>query len=273
MSTPLGKRQRTDSQSGPNLVPIPIAAVVEAIGGLDDNSITELLLLAVQENPGFDQKILEKRLSQETEKIQSERAKVKDFDRYSKTVWRELNITYRDASGPAQYDSSSDAVAYIEKCVEEISQSVVEYSSYGTKRSAIETLRKIGKSICLSGDELGRQVKKQFQWNFCLQDAMNHVVQSMTADEKAEMKMLNGGQFLDKLEELIDLSEDLCIFEGLEDVRCELLSSSGDELGDDGDDDQSRSADQDSDLGDSKGDSAEPFGNGANVINLVPELD
>lgn len=145
--------------------------------------------------------------------VAREQATVINFDHYSKSVWKELNVNHGGQSGSRQYDSAYDAFTYVTNVIETISKRATPDSSLGTKISALETLRKIGKSIALSGgDTLGHEVIKCFQTTDVLEEAMSEILESM-----AEAGCVSGmsDEFIDKLEELIKLGEGRCIFAGL----------------------------------------------------------
>lgn len=102
----------------------------------------------------------------------------------------------------------------------------------------METLRKIGKTICLSSnDTLGHEVQKQFQQSECFTEAMEAIVDSMNDEERAWMCEINDGRsiFAEKMEELRNLSADYCVFDSLYVVIDELY---GEEEGEDGDEDE-----------------------------------
>jgi hypothetical protein len=93
----------------------------------------------------------------------------------------------------------------------------------------LETLRKIGKTIALSKDVVGHEVRIQFQSESCLEMTMLRIAKSMTREERARVLT---DEFEEKLVELEGLAEDHCIFERLNDVRLVLSSeqTSSDEV-------------------------------------------
>jgi hypothetical protein len=117
--------------------------------------------------------------------VNKDRAKVIDFDAYSKNVWRSLNPRGR-MSGSAQYEAAFDVASDIHYSINAIGDLAKPTSSYGTKLNAIETLRKIGKSIVLAGDTLGSEVIKQSQSDTILQDTILAILESMSPDERVK---------------------------------------------------------------------------------------
>lgn len=108
-----------------------------------------------------------------------------DFDHYSKKAWHVLNTSsYTRGSGSEQYDASFDAFSDIVSYIDAIGAEAVDESSFWTKVNALETLRKIAKTILLVNDTLGHEVRKQFQHDGCLPYLMLEIVQSMTTQEQ-----------------------------------------------------------------------------------------
>ena len=86
-------------------------------------------------------------------------------------------------------------------------------SELGTKKNGLEICRKIGKSIALSsGDVVAHEVRKDFQYETTVEDTMRRIAKSLSAEERARI-MEDGWRA--KLEELIELSLDYRIFDGL----------------------------------------------------------
>ena len=85
------------------------------------------------------------------------------------------------------------------------------------------TLRKIGKSIALGGsyDEFGSEVIKTLSnEDNPLEEAMLEIVGAMTEEEKA--KMHDDKEWIEKVEELMELGEDVDMFETLGNMLEEL---------------------------------------------------
>lgn len=95
-------------------------------------------------------------------KIQRESQRVIDFDWYSKSVWKDLNITYRKLSGSKQFDKPFEVFEDICESINYIRKQCTGIASPQTRFNGLLVLRKIGKAITLSGDTLGPEVRKQF---------------------------------------------------------------------------------------------------------------
>ncbi|KAF2185471.1 hypothetical protein K469DRAFT_687815 [Zopfia rhizophila CBS 207.26] len=97
-----------------------------------------------------------------------------------------------------------DTINYIDN------EAGVKHNFFGAKQSGLETLRKIGKTICMSGNStLGREVLKQFgHGETCLSDSTMAIIAAMDGDERAEMceNFFDGrSTSLAKMEELQEL--------------------------------------------------------------------
>lgn len=136
------------------------------------------------------------------------------FDQLSKTIWRELYVAHAKKKSSTQFDVGFDVAFQIQSTFEDIANRAPRHASYGTKRNAIETMRKICKSILLmDGSELQKIVWQNIDE---LDGLMMRVLEGFEQEELA--RLVNEefeGQWLDKLQELIKLSEGSCILEGL----------------------------------------------------------
>ncbi|KAK3647031.1 hypothetical protein LTR56_008197 [Elasticomyces elasticus] len=149
-----------------------------------------------------------------------ERAKVVDLSHYSGEAWYALNIKYRSSKGSVEYDCAGDAFGDILGYIAQILKQAHPDTSYGTKKSALETLRKIGKSIVFASSTLGSEVRKQMGYDDSLSEAMKQILESMTIDERVKLSEETDekGDFLSKVTELESSARGYCMFEGLEDV-------------------------------------------------------
>lgn len=114
-----------------------------------------------------------------------------------------------------------DVVDSVNGAISAIKKECSFNSNIATLRSGILTLRKIGKSICLADDTLGHEVRKHMQCNTDFVNAMLHLVKCFDMEERPGLLEINcdGSTFEGKLKELEGLSGDMCIFEGLDNVR------------------------------------------------------
>lgn len=81
---------------------------------------------------------------------------VVDFDHYSKSAWRALNNSaILSMGGSRQYVESGHVYGFILECIISIDEKTKADSPLGTKQSAVETLRKIAKTVILGEDTVG----------------------------------------------------------------------------------------------------------------------
>jgi hypothetical protein len=219
-AAPSAKRQRTSTigagaPAGPNSI-IEITALIDR---LPEPAVRNLLINAALRHADIASTVQDLH----NRAIVALRNRAIDFDHYSKSAWKALNVTYARLSGSNQYEIAGEAMSQITDCIEAINKATPEHASFGTKKSALETLRKIGKSIALgNADVLGHEVQKQFQWDHSLETTMLRIAESMSVEERNKFMT---AEFEDKLLELERLGDDHCIFESLKDVRLALLGA------------------------------------------------
>ncbi|CAM6103673.1 unnamed protein product [Calypogeia fissa] len=207
------KRQRTDATGA------AAADYIQIIGSLPPEKVRNILVQAAQQHPDVAASVVNERNTI----VGAEQVKPLDFDCYSGYAWKALNVTYRKGSGSKQYEKAFDAASEIEDYIRTIGTSTPKHANLATKKSAaLETLRKIGKTISLSTDTLGREVRIQFQQDTCLEDPMLRIAKAMTM---AERKAFMTKEFEEKLVELERLSNGYCLFEKLKDVRLTLVGA------------------------------------------------
>lgn len=204
---------------------VPAHDLQTAVNALDDKSVRSLLLGAAQANPSLALLIHE----QYEAIIQKERSRIIDFDHYSKSLWYELNKKYSSLSGSKQYDQAFNVVASINGVLKSITNQCSENTNIATLKSAILTIRKIGKSICLAGDTLGHEVRNHTDSTFV--DTMMHVAECFPEETRLGLLEIDcdGTTFEDKLMELEEMSNGLCIFEDVGIVRDFLAGEADDD--------------------------------------------
>lgn len=183
------------------------------IGTLDEKTVRNILLVAAQESPRVSSLI-----ELESSKLIND-AKTLDFGQHSKSVWRTLNVGYtKGIKDSRQFEMSGDAYQEVVTKIEDIRDRCPVHASYVTKYSALETLRKIGKIIIMSGDStLGSEVRKSFSSDSIIEKTMQGIVKGMTTEERQDMVREPQGEmiWIDKLKDLEDLAAEYCVFEGL----------------------------------------------------------
>ncbi len=206
MSSRPAKRARpntTSDEVDPSRIP-------ELVGSIDPKTIANLLITAAKAYPDIATLV-----QGEADRIAAaERTKVLDFDYLSKSVWKTLNVTYERLKDSHAFEMAGDAAASIEGCILTMQTSCPKTASFKTKESALETLRKIGKSICLSNGIIGREIRKYYQWGGRLVPTMSTIVKSLTNEEMEKLRPWCD----EKLVELQRLSAGYCIFEDLIEV-------------------------------------------------------
>ncbi|GIZ45922.1 hypothetical protein CKM354_000906800 [Cercospora kikuchii] len=113
----------------------------------------------------------------------TERTRVINFDSYSRTAWHAINTKYDRLSGSKQYERANDVLNDVERCIESISQQATAFSSFGTKVNALETLRRIGKTIISASEIIGREVHRNYEWDMGLKNAITTILRTMSREE------------------------------------------------------------------------------------------
>lgn len=207
---------------------------------LKPERVVELLQMAAMKHADVNAMVLQAIQSAQEE----HKNRPIDFDYHSKSIWQKLNVTFRSMKGSKQYDISFDVAGEISSTISSIAEKCAEFPNPQNRRSGLETLRKIGKTICLSSnDTLGHEVQKQFQSDPCLENAMCDIVSEMSPQEKEDIYNAEMGSesLLAKLVELEKLAESYCVFEGLGEVLDLIKGEAGEHKGEDeSDDDEER---------------------------------
>ena len=230
MSGQAAKRQRANTNG--DTIDAKIDEYREIIRTFDERKVRQILLWAAVSLGPVGKKIIEQR----DEILKAESVKVIDFDHYSKSAWRELQQG-QTGRGSRQYELGLDASVSVCETIREISEQTPAHASFGTKESALETLRKIGKSIVLrNGDSFAREIRKAFSGdNGPLDNAMVEIVDEMTEEEKT--RMAGNTEWVEKVEELIELGSGYVMFEGLrgmlDSLGLEKIQDSAEETGPD----------------------------------------
>lgn len=218
MSVSTLKRQRSNTNGDSALVvptipsapKLPPEEIEKLIQGFDEKTVRQLLLSAALDFPSLTTKLESKQATI----VQAQRAKVINFNRYSEDVLDEL-ASGDGLKGSKQYELSGKVYRAITETIGEIRAQCPPYSSFETKKSALETLKKIGENIyCGDGDTLGSEVIKSFQYDSCLDDTMLEIAKGMTEEEKERMRTCSES-FVDELSDLIEDGRSRCVFEKL----------------------------------------------------------
>ncbi|KAK8209265.1 hypothetical protein IWZ01DRAFT_483196 [Phyllosticta capitalensis] len=201
----------------------------DAVNALQPDTRRDILVHFAEQSPSLRNFIYE----EYNEEMSRKRTAVKDFDWQSKAVWRELYVNHKGLSGSREYDAAGDVAIYIQDTVRNIAKEARQPSSFETRANAISTLRKIGKSVALSGgDQIGHEVKQSLV-PVSFDDAFLELVNSFGTEEKRRVLW----RLEKELEELISLNEDLfpSLQEGLAILRANGDSETNGDSESDGD--------------------------------------
>ncbi|KAK4952100.1 hypothetical protein LTR10_010020 [Elasticomyces elasticus] len=158
-----------------------------AITALDDATVRKLLLDATRASAPVQQAVLTKY----NQKKRSEQVRVVDFSRHTNEI-ENIWAKYSSNSGSKEYDNAFQAAEEFEDLIRQVREEVTVHSSYGTKMAALKALREIGDDVidCPSSC-LGSEVRKHFQDDTSLAEAMCHVLALATDPELASLKADN----------------------------------------------------------------------------------
>lgn len=217
MSRQSAKRQRANTNGELTAASTPVNANLDRykaiIDTFDEQSLRAVLLAAALSVPETAALITKRR----DDILREESTKIIDFDFQSKVAWHALNNRRGKRNGSRGYDAGIDAAISVSQTIAKIKEQTPAHASFGTKKSALVTLRKIGKSIALGGnhDEFGSEVIKTLSnEGDPLEEAMLEIVGAMTEEEKAKMR--DDKEWIEKVKELVELGEDVDMFETLE---------------------------------------------------------
>ena len=133
-----------------------------------------------------------------------------DFNHYSRSAWHELQ--HETSSGSRDYEASFDISSAIEDMLDAIVAKTKPHSPYATKFSAVETFRKIYKSLLLSHGVVPHEVRKScYGWG----DKFLAVVGTFDEGGLERLRNQGNGEWMGKLDEIADLANDYCIDDSL----------------------------------------------------------
>lgn len=171
------------------------------VRALSEDQVREILIVA-SKNSAYAQDAIRLCYGKNTRKKVTH---VTEFDHYSEGADYILNEKYRSGSGSKEYDKAFDAVEELEEIIRTIEDEASGNTSYGSKKNALHTLRKIGDSIVSAPPStLGSEVRKHFQRDSDLTSAMAAILECMTAEEleRVAKSADDGARFVDKVKEL-----------------------------------------------------------------------
>ncbi|KUI65896.1 hypothetical protein VM1G_02372 [Cytospora mali] len=236
-SLPTPKRRTTVPKPAPPATPgaSPDHTLTQMISGLDAKVLRDLIIKLAPSDPLLARAVEEAHREQATTPSQhpsaleqprrstrpaiplSKMQPVINFDAYSKSAWHALNDRkVLGLSGSHQYDAAGDVYDRICGCISAIGEKTRDDSPLGTKQSAIETLRKIAKTIILGEETVGHEVRKELQCDSDIADIIIRILESMTPEERIRTgkKADDKGTLISKFEWVLDEAEGYCL-EGL----------------------------------------------------------
>ncbi|KAG9561365.1 hypothetical protein KCU71_g7946, partial [Aureobasidium melanogenum] len=189
-----------------------------ALDSFSAAELRQILRLAVQKHPSLASDIT----SEHAQKASLGASKTVNFVHYSNDVWHTLNSKqHLDPAKGRQY--ADKAVQRIANDISSVATQVRRESSIVTKKNALETLRKIGRSVCLATDVVGERVKDVLGSDKMFVDAMIKVADSFTEDDRRTLWAGGSGtEIVKRLEQLDELRRCYRVFDGL-DVVLRLL--------------------------------------------------
>lgn len=180
------------------------------IATFDESTLRDLLLSAASNSSLLGAQVVARR----DEIVNAESARVINFDHFSKSVWHAM-AQGDGASGSRQYRLGLEVSGTIEETIAKIKNQTPSHSSFGTKKSALVTLRKIAKTIVLgANDAMGHEVISQLHLDGDpLDKAMHYVVEGMNEVERDEMR--SDQEWIDAVKELVEIGRNHDMYETL----------------------------------------------------------
>ncbi|KAK6000322.1 hypothetical protein QM012_003954 [Aureobasidium pullulans] len=194
-----------------------------ALDSFSAAELRQLLRLAVHKHPSLASDIT----SEYTQKASLGMSKTVNFVHYSNSVWHTLNSKqHLDAVKGRQY--ANKAVQRIANDISSVATQVQRESSLSTKKNALETLRKIGRSVCLATGVVGERVRDTLGSDKIFVDAMIIVADSFTEDDRRTVWAGGSGtEIIKRLEQLDELRRCYRVFDGLDIVLALLKREDG----------------------------------------------
>lgn len=180
------------------------------IATFDESTLRDLLLFAATNSSQVAAQVIALR----NDIFDAESRRVIDFDRFSKSLWHDL-AQGDGSTGSRQYHLGLEVSVRIEETIARIKEQTLSHSSFGTKKSALVTLRKIAKIIVLSGNNtMGHEVIIQLcQDGEPLDKAMHYIVDGMSEHERDIMR--SDQEWVDRVKELVELGRKHQMYETL----------------------------------------------------------
>lgn len=216
VDTPLSGTS-TDSQLGGSLDAV--------LGSMSAHELRQLLRTAVQKFPSLASDIS----SQYTPIAPVEHNNTVSFIHHSNNVWHALNAN-RPGDISTHPSTPTTAIYQVAQDIETIAQQIHPSSSLATKKNALETLRKIGRNICMAPGATGAKAREILGNDGSFVGAVMGVVQKLTRhDRRTLWAGGSGAEIVKRFEQLDELRRCHGVFEGFEGVIW-VLKKEEDEL-------------------------------------------
>lgn len=187
----------------------PETPLDSVIDNLSTTELRRLLRLAVDKYPSLATDIIH------AQKPPSEHNKPLNFVHYSNSVWHTLNAKPTSSTNPSK--TANLAIKTIATSITSIPTHLSTSSCLATKKNALETLRKIGRSVCHASGPVGQAVKEGV--DACFVAACLEVVACFTREERYVLWAGgSGAEILRRFEQLDELRRREGVFEGFEGV-------------------------------------------------------
>ncbi|KAH8681410.1 hypothetical protein BX600DRAFT_505101 [Xylariales sp. PMI_506] len=197
--SPLPEQDKQQIKEWIDLLPIDTVKIILGVAALQDPAVADSIRMNVEAVR------------------QLERTRRISFDHFSKQAWHLLN---RRGGGSREYEAGLDAATDIGAMFREILGSTSAHSSYETKFSAVETMRKMFKSTLLSSTHAASVARRNAEgWD-------GDFARALALFGYEEMETLvwsDDGEWLRKVEEVAALAARYGLFEGLAASLADLL--------------------------------------------------
>ncbi|KAK5738048.1 hypothetical protein LTR17_006291 [Elasticomyces elasticus] len=156
------------------------------VESMDEKSVRALLAVIAPSSELAATTIRNTFYDQQRDK-QSERLEKIDYSIGSADVWYILNKKLWKDVDRKELVSVDEAVAKVESCVQTIVTKMSVEMSFYSKQSALDTLRKMIKSIMLTSTTLGIDVRSQMGKDAMIARKMVNIVDTMTSEERRQL--------------------------------------------------------------------------------------
>ena len=162
-----------------------------------------------------------------TRHAEAEHKKDIGFGHLFRSVETTLNVTCDCLPGFAQSNLVGQAQKAIEDCIQKIQEGCPASASLETKRSGLETLRKIGLEVCWTDNPIRHAVLQDNDVDEMLPEAMSRIARGLTDTERETLAA--DGPWIDQLREFTGLAAARGVFPGLSGVVDILEGGDGDD--------------------------------------------